>query len=192
MIKTIITIYDKVQRFKNRRKTERDSVIKVAGERVQLRTDGGENVVLDRGYVESLLSSASQYEKEEVKTKTEMANLFLSSREVAITVNFNTQVKEKDAVDQLKDIYPNKGGKMSSEADYMKKVSEIISSVITGKERTMVGRHYGSQNEFGRVNFIDMEIDRDMTKPEYDSRTRQVDPRGINWMIIKGVKYKTK
>jgi len=172
--------------------TQYYSVIKVAGERVQLRTDSGENVVLDRGYVESLLSSASQFETEEVKTKTEMAALFLSSPGVALTVNFNTQVKEKDAIDQLKAIYPNKGGKMTSEADYSKKVSEIISSVITGKERTMIGRHYGSQNEFGRVSFIDMEVDRDVTKLEYDSRTRQVDPRTINWMIIRGIKYKTK
>jgi hypothetical protein len=121
-----------------------------------------------------------------------MAALFLSSIGVAMTVNFNTQVKEKDAVEQLVEIYPNKGGKMASEADYKKRVASIISSVITGKERTMVGRHYGSVNEFGRVSFIDMEVEKDTSKPEYDSRTRQVDPRTINWMIIRGVKYKTK
>jgi len=172
--------------------TQYYSVVKIAGDRVQLKADSGEDIVLNRGYVESLLTSATQFEKEQVITRTEAAAIFLASPGVAMTVNFNTQVKEKDAVDQLAQIYPNKGGKMLSEADYKTKVKDIISSVITGKERTMVGRHYGSQNEFGRVSFIDMEIAKDETKPDYDSRTRQVDPRTINWMIIRGIKYKTK
>jgi hypothetical protein len=37
-----------------------------------------------------------------------------------------------------------------------------------------------------------MEVDKDTTKADYDSRTRQVDPRTINWMIVRGVKYKIK
>lgn len=172
--------------------TQYYSVVKVVGDKVQLKNDSGEDIVLNKGYVENLLTSSTQFEREETITRTEAAAMFLSSPGVAMTVNFNTQVKEKDAIDQLKAIYPNKGGKMTSESDYTKKVTEIISSVIVGKERTMIGRHYGSQNEFGRVSFIDMEITRDTTKPDYDSRTRQVDPRTINWMIIRGVKYKTK
>ena len=168
------------------------SVVKTAGDRVQLRTDNGTDVILDKAYVEGFLSSASQYDSEIEKSKTEMAALFLSSPGVAMTVNFNTQVKEKDALEQLYELYPNKGGKLASEADFKKKAKEVISSVIVGKERTMVGRHYGSANEFGRVSFIDMEIEKDTTKPDYDSRTRQVDPRTINWMIIRGTKYKTK
>lgn len=172
--------------------TQYYSVVKVVGDKVQLKPDSGQDIIVDKGIVENHLISASQYATEEVKTRTDMAALFIASPGVAITVNFNTQVKEKDAVEQLVGIYPNKGGKMTSESDYKKRVSEIISSVITGKERTMVGRHYGSQNEFGRVNFIDMEIAKDTSKLDYDSRTRQVDPRTINWMIIKGVKYKTK
>jgi hypothetical protein len=172
--------------------TQYYSVVKISGNRVQLKPDSGDDIVVPKEYVESFLTSSAQYTSEETKTRTEMAALFLSSIGVAMTVNFNTQVKEKDAVEQLVEIYPNKGGKMASEADYKKRVASIISSVITGKERTMVGRHYGSVNEFGRVSFIDMEVEKDTSKPEYDSRTRQVDPRTINWMIIRGVKYKTK
>jgi len=172
--------------------TQYYSVVKIVGDKVQLKADNGEDIVLNKGYVENLLTSSTQFEREEAITKTDAAALFLASPGVVMTVNFNTQVKEKDAIEQLRDIYPNKGGKMTSEADYTKKVKEIISSVITGKERTMVGRHYGSQNEFGRVSFIDMEVDKDPSKPDYDSRTRQVDPRTINWMIIRSVKYKIK
>lgn len=187
-----MTEFRKLQVGEKLSETQYYSVVKVAGDKVQLKPDVGQDIVVDKGIVEAHLISASQYATVETKTKTDMAALFLSSPGVAMTVNFNTQVKEKDAIDQLKAIYPNKGGRMASEADYNKKISEIISSVITGKERTMVGRHYGSQNEFGRVNFIDMEIAKDETKPDYDSRTRQVDPRTINWMIIRGVMYKTK
>ena len=167
------------------------SVVKISGNRAQLRTDAGENIVVDSGIVEKQLVSASQYEKEEKLGKTEMAALFLSSPGVVMTVNFNTQVKEKDALDQLNSLYPNKGGKLTSETEFKRKIKEVISSVITGKERTMIGRHYGGQNEFGRVNFVDMEAEHDTSK-DYDTRTRQVDPRTINWMIIRGVMYKTK
>lgn len=171
--------------------TQYYSVVKVRGDKVQLKPDAGEDIVVDRAYVESFLTSAAQYTEEKEINKTEAATLFISSVGVVLTVNYNTQVKEKDALDQIKAIYPNKGGKMMSEADYIKKAKSIIDSVITGKERTMIGRHYGSVNELGRVSFIDMEEKKDDTKP-YDTRTRQVDPRTINWMIIRGVKYKIK
>jgi len=172
--------------------TQYYSVVKVSGDMVQLKPDSGDDIVVNKGYVESFLTSSVQYDSEEVKTRTEMAALFLASPGVVMTVNFNTQVKEKEAIEKLVEIYPNKGGKMTSEAEYKKKVGSIISEVVVGKERTMIGRHYGSQNEFGRVSFIDMEVTKDTSKADYDSRTRQVDPRTINWMIIRGVKYKTK
>jgi hypothetical protein len=168
------------------------SVAKIVGDKVQLKSDDGADIVLNKGYIENMVTSASQYSSEESISRTEIAALFLSSPGVVLTVNFYTQVKEKDALAAMEAIYPNKGGKMLSEADFKKKAKEILSSVITGKERTMIGRHYSSVNEFGRVSFIDMEVDKDTTKADYDSRTRQVDPRTINWMIVRGVKYKIK
>lgn len=167
------------------------SVVKKGTARAQLKTDDGREVVLDKAYIENFLTSSAQFMEVKEITRTDAAALFIASPGVALTVNYNTQVKKEDALAAMEAIYPNKGGKMLSEADYKKKVKEILSSVITGEERTMVGRHYGSVNEFGRVSFIDMEIKKDATK-DYDTRTRQVDPRTINWMIIKGVKYKVK
>lgn len=155
-------------------------------------TDAGDEIEIDQKYIETNMASSGQFASEKEVTRTEAAALFLASPGIVMTVNYNTQVREKDALTAMEAIYPNKGGKMLSEADYKKKAKEIIASVIIGKERTMIGRHYGSVNEFGRVSFIDMEIIKDATKPDYDSRTRQVDPRTINWMIIKGVKYTVK
>lgn len=167
------------------------SVVKKGAARVQLKADDGRLVVLDKEYIDNFLISADQYLEEKAITRTEAAALFIASTGIALKVNYNTKVDEKKALAAMEAIYPNKGGKMLSEADYKKKAKEILSSVTMGEERTMVGRHYGSVNEFGRVSFIDMEIDKDTSK-DYDSRTKQVDPRTINWMIIKGVKYKVK
>lgn len=155
-------------------------------------TDSGDEIEIDQKYIETHMASSGQFETSKEISRTEAAALFIASPGVVMTVNYNTQIKEKDALTAMEAIYPNKGGKMLSEADYKKKAKEILASVIVGKERTMIGRHYGSLNEFGRMSFIDMEISKDPTKPDYDSRTRQVDPRTINWMIIKGVKYTVK
>lgn len=155
-------------------------------------TDAGDAIEIDQKYIETNMASSNQFTETKEINRTEAAALFIASPGIVMTVNYNTQVKEKDALAAMEAIYPNKGGKMTSEADYKKKAKEILASVIVGKERTMIGRHYGSVNEFGRVSFIDMEITKDAAKADYDSRTRQVDPRTINWMIIKGVKYTVK
>lgn len=171
--------------------TQYYTVVKKAGDKVQIKNDNGELIVVDKNYVEACLTSADQFGEEKTITKTEAANIFLSSPGIVLTVNFNKQVKEKDAKEQLYDLYSNKGGRVLSEADYKRRVNAVVSSIITGEERTMIGRHYGGVNEFGRVAFIDMEKSKDPVK-DYDTRISQVDPRTINWMIIKGIKYKVK
>lgn len=169
--------------------TQYYSVVKIGEGKVQLLNDHGENIVVDKCYVESCLTSSVQFEKEEKLNRTEIINIFINSPGTVMAVNYNKQVKEKDALEAMKSIYPNKGGKMLSEIEYSKKAKAILSSVVVGEERTMIGRHYGSINEFGRMTFTDMEKTKDPTKPDYDSRISQVDPRTINWLIVKGVKY---
>ena len=46
-------------------------------------------------------------------------------------------------------------------------------------------------NNFGRVDFVDMEIQKDFSL-SYDNRFRQVDPRTIEWLIVNGIKYVVK
>ncbi len=158
---------------------------------VLLRTDLGELINVNPTYVEKCLVSADQYNDEKTMSKTDITNLFLSSTNVALTVNYNKQVKEDEVKKQLYALYPNKGGKILSEAEFKKRIATAVSDALVGEERTMVGRHYGSQDEFGRVRFIDMEETRDLSK-DYDTRQRLVDPRTINWLILKGVKYNVK
>lgn len=162
-------------------------VVKVQDNKVQLRNENNEDIVVDENYVNNCLISASQWNNTVKFTKTELINLFLSSVNKAITVNFNKQVKEKDAKLALYNLYSTK----STEKDFKSKVDNILSSVITGEERTMVGRHYGKVDEFGRIQFIDMNITPTIGVG-YDSRQRLVDTRTINYLIVEGIKYELK
>lgn len=157
----------------------------IKGDKVQLRNDFGDPIVVTKDYAEKLLTSASQFSKEEKVTKTEAAAMFIGNPGIAITVNFNKQVKEADVVKEVMDAYSGTAPKVFEAA-----LKKAIKKALTGVERTMVGRHYGDMNEFGRINFVDMEEKK--TPGGYDTRLRQVDPRGINWFICKGVKYTVK
>jgi hypothetical protein len=166
-------------------------VEKIQDGQVQLRNDYNEPIVVTTDYVEKCLVSADQYYEEKTMSRTDIVNLFLASTNIVLTVNYNKQVDENEVRKQLYLLYPNKGGKILSESSYRKKVAEAIESALSGEERTMIGRHYGTKDEFGRIRFIDMEKDKDTSK-DYDTRQRLVDPRTIKYVILKGIKYSVK
>ena len=164
------------------------TVEKVVGSKVQLKNDTGESIVVNDDYVNNQLSSAAQFETTEKLNKTDLAQLFIDNARVAMTVNFNKQVKPEDVTEGVVQIYDELGMGMTK-ADFKKKVKSALS--IKGEERTMVGRHYGSTDVNGRIHFIDMEQPKTAGKT-YDTRQRLVDPRTINYVIVGNVKYQLK
>jgi hypothetical protein len=159
-------------------------VEKLVGENVQVKPDSGESIILDKKYAEQFLTSASQILDADVKiTKTEAAAKFIGNPNVAMTVNFNKQVKEADLVKEIQDAYDS-----STPKEFSERLKKGVKKGMNGEERTMIGRHFGSVDDFGRVQFIDMEISKGANK-NYDERLRLVDPRTINWFILRGVKY---
>jgi len=52
------------------------SVVKIKGDQVELKNEGGESIVVDKGYVENCLITADQYDKEQTVNKTEAAQIF--------------------------------------------------------------------------------------------------------------------
>jgi hypothetical protein len=166
--------------------TQYYKVVKIAGDRTQLKNDLGEDIILNKSYLEDCVDVADQYTEEKVVSRTEATQMFLSHPYTAMTVNFNKQVKKEDVVKEIMEAYEN-----STPKEFNTKAKAAVAKGLGGEERTMVGRHYGHQDEFGRINFIDMNIVKDETK-DYDTRYRLVDPRTINWLIVKGVKYKVK
>jgi len=162
------------------------TVEKIVKDKVQLRPDQGDTIVVTSDYVDSFLNSADQFTKTEKVTRTELVEKFLSSTRVAMTVNFNKQVKPADVKAAIVSLYPNKGGRLISEADFKKAVSKAVD--LKGEERTMTGRHYGVQDANGRVQFVDMKLP--VNDPS--NRMRLVDPRTLNWLIVGGTKYEVK
>lgn len=160
-------------------------VEKIVGDKVQLLNDNDERIVVDSNYVNTQLSSASQSTKQESVTRTEMAEILMKNARTAITVNYNKQVKPEDIQKELQEAYEN-----STPKEFSTKMKAAVKRGLSGEERTMVGRHYGSVNEFGRLQFVDME---EVRKPgAYDNRLKQVDPRTLNWMIVNDTKYTIK
>ena len=77
-------------RFKNLKTNEVLSeqqfykVVKTSGDKVQLKNDNGEMIVVDSNYVEKCLTSATQYTSEKTVNKTEAAAIFMVQAGVAI------------------------------------------------------------------------------------------------------------
>lgn len=177
--------------FKNLKKgsvlseTQFYTVEKIVGDRVQLNTESGEPVTVNKGYVESLLVSAEQYTTTQKITRTELAEMLLTNPYVAMTANFNKQVKEADVLAEIEAAYQN-----STPAQRTTAWKKAIKKALNGEERTIIGRHNGHKDEFGRVQFIDMQIAKE--PGAYDKRQRLVDPRTINWLVLRGVRYEAK
>ncbi len=155
--------------------------------------DFGHEITISNGYVEQVMLSADYFETEEPKNMTDLADIFLNSPRVAQTVCFITKGSEKTkkAFDAEKQAATLKlqNAKVSEIAGL---VSDLIENPITknipGEERVMRGRHYGVKDDLGRVSFIDMEVTKDPTLT-YDNRTKKVDPRTIQWIIVNKIKY---
>lgn len=151
-------------------------VAKVVGDKVQLTNDEGTNIVVDKNYIEKCTNSADNVVKTEKVNKTQLAEKFLSSSRTALTVCYTKQVDPKDVASKIVGITTEAQAKV------------VAKSLVQGEERVMKGRHYHSVDDFGRVHFIDMEIEKDSSK-SYDVRQRLVDPRDIKWLIVDNVKY---
>lgn len=161
-------------------------VEKVVGNQVQLQVDGGESIVMDSGYVDSFLQSGDQFDKEEKISKTEMSEILLAHPRTALTISFNKQVDPASVVKEIEDVYQNTApNKISGE------IKKTVTRALVGEERILVGRFHGGQDEFGRINAVDMNIEKDKSK-SYDNRLRKIDPRTLNWLIVNRVKYSLK
>lgn len=163
-----------------------------------LAIDEFENEIeLGKGYVESdILVSADYFETEEEKTATELAEIFINSARIAMSVEFYKKDKPKTKTAIKKETAEwaekVKAEFMANGASAIEKYAmEPVLPYIPGELRTMKGRHYGGVDEFGRVHFTDMEEDKG-SNPDYDARMRQVDPRTLVSVTVNKVKYTLK
>lgn len=157
--------------------------------------DFDNELTIGRPYVEKILNSADLFELEEKKTITELADLFINSPRIAMTVAFYKKdvAKTKKAFEAEKQeaISKIQNAKVSDIPSLLNNLIENpLSKNIPGELRVMKGRHYGEIDELGRIKFIDMEISKGTSGT--DSRVRQVDPRTIQYIIVNNIKYSLK
>lgn len=177
------TAFNKVKEGEKFSETQYYTLVKIAGNKVQLKNGLGQDVVVDKKYVEECLVSAEQFDNTVKLSKTELAKLFLENPNVALTVSFNKQVKPEDVSKEIMSAYEGSTVKTMEAA-----IKKAVKSALNGEERVLVGYHTGVQDDFGRVSAIDMNIDKDPAK-DYNTALRLVDPRNINYLILKGKKY---
>jgi hypothetical protein len=165
-------------------------VISVTPDTIEVQNERGLRFKIAPHIVGEGIYTAHQYRREEIVTKTEIATIFHNIDNTVFTVNFNKQMREKDARDALLGLYANIGGQLISQQEYEQKVKEIVKSTYQGEERTLVGYKFGVDENLGRSLVIDLE--QKYGDKEYDQRIRLVDHRTINWLIYKNVRYVVK
>jgi len=165
-------------------------VISVTQDTIEVQNERGLRFKIAPHIVAEGIYTAHQYRREETVTKTEIATIFHNIDNTVFTVNFNKQLREKDARDALFSLYANIGGQLISQQEYEQKVKEIVKSTYQGEERTLVGYKIGVDENLGRSLVIDLK--QKYGEKEYDQRIRLVDHRTINWLIYKNVRYEVK
>lgn len=165
------------------------TVKQVNSDNVLVADDNGNEITIGDKYVENILHSADIFEREEKKTMTELAEIFISSPRIAMSVAFykkdNPKTKKVYEAEILNRINEVQNAKVSDVPRLLRELIENpVSRVIPGEFRVMKGRHYGVMNDLGRIEFKDME--------DASSVMKQVDPRTIQYLIVNKVKYNLK
>lgn len=158
----------------------------IAPNSLTLKPDSGDEITVDRGYAETFLTSGEQFSSEQTINKTEAAALFVANPYVALTVCYNKMVKAADVKKEILAAYET-----STPKEFSLALDNALKSGLSGEVRVMQGFHYGKMDELGRILFIDMKLERDLRR-DYDTRQRLVDPRTINYIILRDVKYNVK
>jgi hypothetical protein len=156
-----------------------------SGNNVFVKDQNNNSIELSKEYVADLLDNSDSYSKVVKSTKTELSDL-LKTTNTAMSVYYTKQgkVKPKKQLDAeianrcevLKQNFLSSG--VSALADAF---TNPVLKTIPGEKRLMVGVSTGVMDNHGRYLFIDMENSLNITK--------QIDPRTIEYVLIKGVKY---
>jgi len=160
--------------------TQYYKVVKIVGNKVKLKNVLNQDIVVESGYVEDCLISGNQFTKEEKINKTDLTKMFLENPNTTFTVSFNKQVKEADVTKEIMDSYEGATPKTMEAA-----IKKAVKRALNGEERILTGYHTGLQDDFGRISCTDMNITDSMN-------LRLVDPRQLNFLILKGTKYTVK
>lgn len=145
---------------------------------VSIENEHGLKWSIDTNLFEKEFNVADQFESTERITRTEMVEKITSAARLVMTVHFRKKPDHKDLVAAVTDLLDGKVTRPKPRS-----LSSLLKKVTAGEERTMIGRHHGSSDEFGRLQFTAM---------EKGGGLRLIDPRTVEWCIIDNIRYKVK
>lgn len=158
----------------------------VNGDSIMIKNEDGKAWTISKDIFEAEFNVAGSTSNGVVGniTQTALIDLVLSKPGTIMTVNFNKKIDEKEVAEIILEARPAT----------LVGAKKLAKDILRGEERTMIGRHYHSIDEMGRLQFIDMELPKEIKTTKdgtctYDTRLRKVDPRTINWVIVENVKY---
>jgi hypothetical protein len=140
------------------------------GDRFTLRSeDGFEWDVDGANIMEAQFSFADQFTQEIKSSRSEINQIVLENRSIALTICFKKKPKSNDIADLLA-----VGQGSLSQRAWRKKVKDLQD----GEERVMIGHHNGILDEHQRLKFY-----------EAGKGPRLVDTRTTQWVLVDRVKY---
>ena len=155
-------------------------VVAVHHDEIVVENDQGTCWAIDPPLFEGEFNTADQFTDTQKITRTDMVKKIVSSARVVMTIFFRKKPEHKTLVDAVEDL-------MSQRQPLSRRaLSKKLKEATAGEERTMVGRHYGTTDEFGRIQFLDVEGSGSGTG------LKTVDPRTVEWCIIENVRYEVK
>lgn len=145
-----------------------------------VRNEKGDEWTIDPSLIEKEFYTPDQFDEVKEVNRTEMVQAIVSNPRIVMTVTFKKQADPKalkTLVDSLLDDVAAGRTKPGP-----RKLSTLLKEATEGETRVMIGRHNGNQDDFGRLQFTDMEVTSGMP-------LRQVDPRTVEEAIVANVKY---
>lgn len=167
-------------------------VLNVSSSSIEVKNDEGNIITIGKDIIKRDCYDAGQSTKTVELTRTDLINQFLNIGGEVFTVNYNKKINKTNTVKnvdtKVKELLLAPSTK---EVNRIKKeLKAQLKEDIEGQERTAVGYKTSVDFEKGRTVAIDMMKERGTGS--FDNRIIQIDHRGLNWFIHKGVKYKLK
>jgi hypothetical protein len=158
------------------------TVVAVNQDGVVIQNDKGDRWQIDTPIFEAEFNTADQFTTTEKVSRTEMVQKIVGSARIVMTINFRKQAQPKDLKTAVQLLLNDVARGAPIPKD--RALGKLLKEASAGAERTMIGRHFGTTDEFGRIQFLDVES----TSPGL----KTVDPRTVEWCIIDNVRYEVK
>ena len=150
------------------------------GNQITVKNEAGVEWTITPSLVEAEFFTPDQFKEVKEVNRTEMVAAIVGNPRVVMTVTFKKQADPKDLKQVVSDLLDDVEAGRTRPGP--RKLGTLLKEATEGQQRTMIGRHYGHQDDFGRLQFHDMEVTSGMP-------LRQVDPRTVEEAIIANVKY---